>query len=75
MAEAHSVDLTMSGPEARCRGQLSIDRASACRIIGPTQAAARLEGSKIFAKRLFERTGIPTARSSKFLLIMKPSLL
>jgi phosphoribosylamine--glycine ligase len=33
------------------------------KIVGPTAAAARLEGSKIFAKRFFERAGIPTARS------------
>ena len=31
--------------------------------MGPTQAAARLEGSKIFAKEFFLRAGIPTARS------------
>jgi phosphoribosylamine--glycine ligase len=35
------------------------------RIIGPTQAAARLEGSKIFAKQFFERAGIPTAKSTQ----------
>jgi phosphoribosylamine---glycine ligase len=32
--------------------------------VGPTAAAARLEGSKYFAKQFFGRAGIPTARSS-----------
>ncbi|HCE00925.1 MAG TPA: phosphoribosylamine--glycine ligase, partial [Armatimonadetes bacterium] len=31
-------------------------------FFGPSQAAARLEGSKIFAKQFMERAGIPTAR-------------
>jgi phosphoribosylamine--glycine ligase len=34
------------------------------KIIGPTQAAARLEGSKVFAKEFFQRASIPTARTS-----------
>jgi phosphoribosylamine--glycine ligase len=33
------------------------------RIVGPTHAAAQLEGSKIFAKQFFGRAGIPTARA------------
>jgi phosphoribosylamine--glycine ligase len=31
-------------------------------LVGPTKAAARLEGSKIFAKQFMQRYGIPTAR-------------
>src|SRR2546423_10341645 len=34
-------------------------------IIAPTKAAARLEGSKLFAKKFFARAGIPTARTSE----------
>ncbi len=36
------------------------------RIFGPTKAAARLESSKIFAKKLMHERGIPTARAGTF---------
>ena len=65
IAEAHSVDLTVVGPEAPLvEGIVDAFRRRGLKIIGPTQAAARLEGSKIFAKDFFRRAGIPTARSS-----------
>jgi phosphoribosylamine--glycine ligase len=63
LAEAHRVDLTVVGPEAPLvNGIVDIFQRRGLKIVGPTQAAARLEGSKIFAKQLFERAGIPTAR-------------
>jgi phosphoribosylamine---glycine ligase len=63
LAEAQGVDLTVVGPEAPLvAGIVDVFRRRGLKIIGPTQAAARLEGSKIFAKQLFERAGIPTAR-------------
>ncbi len=64
LAEAHKVDLTVVGPEAPLvAGIVDHFRSRRLNIIGPTQAAARLEGSKLFAKAFFERAGIPTARS------------
>ena len=64
LAEALAVDLTVVGPEAPLvAGIVDEFRRRGLRIVGPTQAAARLEGSKIFAKQFFERAGIPTARS------------
>jgi phosphoribosylamine---glycine ligase len=64
VAEAHGVDLTIIGPEAPLiNGIVDRFRERNLRVIGPTQAAARLEGSKIFAKQFFERAGIPTAKS------------
>jgi phosphoribosylamine---glycine ligase len=63
LAEAHGIDLTVVGPEAPLvAGIVDVFRRRGLKIIGPTQAAARIEGSKIFAKQLFERAGVPTAR-------------
>lgn len=65
MAAAHNVDLTIVGPEAPLvAGIVDRFRERGLKIIGPTQAAARLEGSKLFAKEFFARAGIPTARSA-----------
>ncbi|MBV8706484.1 MAG: phosphoribosylamine--glycine ligase, partial [Acidobacteriaceae bacterium] len=64
IAQAHGVDLTIVGPEAPLvAGIVDQFYDRSLKIIGPTQAAARLEGSKIFAKQFFGRAGIPTARS------------
>ena len=56
------VDLTVVGPEAPLVAGI-VDRfaAAGLRVFGPTQAAARLEGSKAFAKQFLARHGIPTA--------------
>jgi phosphoribosylamine---glycine ligase len=63
-AEQSGVDLTIVGPEAPLvHGIVDEFRLRGLQIIGPTQAAAQLEGSKIFAKQFFQRAGIPTARS------------
>ncbi|MBV8830626.1 MAG: ATP-grasp domain-containing protein, partial [Acidobacteriaceae bacterium] len=64
IAEGNAVDLTVVGPEAPLVAGIA-DRFAArgLKLIGPSQAAARLEGSKIFAKQFFGRAGIPTARS------------
>jgi phosphoribosylamine--glycine ligase len=64
LAEQSGVDLTVVGPEAPLvNGIVDEFRLRGLQIVGPTQAAAQLEGSKIFAKQFFERAGIPTARS------------
>ncbi len=64
-AESLGIDLTIVGPEAPLvEGIVDQFRGRKLDIIGPTQAAARLEGSKAFAKEFFKRAGIPTARSS-----------
>jgi phosphoribosylamine--glycine ligase len=68
IAKAHSVTLTIVGPEAPLVGGI-VDEFYRRRlaIIGPTKAAAKLEGSKLFAKEFFKRAGIPTARSGSSL--------
>ena len=64
LAKAQQVDLTVVGPEAPLvAGVVDQFRHQGLKILGPTAAAARLEGSKVFAKQFFERAGIPTARS------------
>lgn len=56
-------DLTIVGPEAPLvDGVVDLFRANGQRIFGPVQAAAQLEGSKIFSKNFMARHGIPTAR-------------
>jgi phosphoribosylamine--glycine ligase len=64
LASHEGVTYTVVGPEAPLvEGIVDVFRRRGMRIIGPTRAAAQLEGSKVFAKRFFERAGIPTARS------------
>jgi len=61
-ARAAAADLTVVGPEAPLvDGVVDAFRREGRLIFGPTQAAARLEGSKIFAKNFMDRAGIPTA--------------
>ena len=59
---ANEVDLTFVGPEAPLVAGI-VDRFTerGLPIVGPTAAAARLEGSKIFAKDFMARHNIPTA--------------
>lgn len=64
LAAHENVSYTVVGPEAPLvEGVVDVFRGRRLKIVGPTQAAARLEGSKVFAKRFFERAAIPTARS------------
>jgi phosphoribosylamine--glycine ligase len=61
-AERVGADLTVVGPEVPLvEGIVDRFRARGLRIVGPTAEAARLEGSKVFAKEFFRRHGIPTA--------------
>jgi phosphoribosylamine--glycine ligase len=66
-AAREKVALTVVGPEAPlAAGIVDLFRARGLRIFGPTQAAARLESSKAFAKDFMQRHGIPTARHATF---------
>ncbi len=63
VAESQQVDLTVVGPEAPLVvGVVDRFRAAHRLILGPTAAAAQLEGSKSFSKDFMIRAGIPTAR-------------
>jgi phosphoribosylamine--glycine ligase len=63
----HLIDLVVVGPEAPLASGL-VDRLNAAGIaaFGPTQAAARIEYSKAFSKRLLQDHGIPTGSASVF---------
>ncbi len=66
-ARDNAVDLTVVGPEAPlCAGIVDFFESWGLRIFGPSQTAARLEGSKVFAKNLMERHSIPTSAFRTF---------
>ena len=59
---AAGYDLVVVGPEAPLvAGAVDACRAAGILAFGPTAAAARLEGSKDFAKEVMRSAGIPTA--------------
>jgi phosphoribosylamine---glycine ligase len=62
ISETVRPDLTVVGPELPLVNGLSDAlRARNLAVVGPTQIAAQLEGSKIFAKHFLARHSIPTA--------------
>lgn len=63
----HAIGFVVVGPEAPLVAGL-VDRLDAAGIpaFGPTAAAARLEGSKLFTKELCKANGIPTAAFGRF---------
>jgi phosphoribosylamine--glycine ligase len=63
VAASVGADLTVVGPEAPLvGGVVDAFRAAGRLVFGPTRDAARLEGSKVFAKNFLSQRGIPTAR-------------
>jgi phosphoribosylamine--glycine ligase len=66
-ASERAIDLTVVGPEAPLTaGIVDRFREAGLGCYGPTAAAARLEGSKAFAKEFMQRHHIPTAAFSVF---------
>jgi len=67
LAERLAPDLVVIGPEAPLvAGLADALRDRGVAAFGPDAAAARLEGSKAFAKEVMARGGIPTAASGAF---------
>jgi phosphoribosylamine---glycine ligase len=61
-AKDHGVDLAVIGPESPLIAGIADEfRAAGIRTFGPSGAAAAIEGSKVFAKELMAKYGIPTA--------------
>ena len=66
-ARKENIELTVVGPELPLTaGIVDAFTAVGLKIFGPSRAAAQLEGSKVFAKRLMQKYGIPTAESRTF---------
>ncbi|HEX4287174.1 MAG TPA: phosphoribosylamine--glycine ligase [Terracidiphilus sp.] len=63
LVEAEAPALTIVGPELPLSlGIVDALQAKGLRVFGPSQAAARLESSKAFAKEFMKRHQIPTAK-------------
>ncbi|WP_093116026.1 phosphoribosylamine--glycine ligase [Thermoleophilum album] len=63
LARRERIDFVVVGPEAPLVAGIADALAEAgVRCLGPSRAAARVEGSKADAKRLMEQAGVPTAR-------------
>jgi len=66
-AEKQKIDLTVVGPELPLTlGISDLFESRGLRIFGPNRAAARLEGSKAFAKEILQQNKIPTASFGTF---------
>lgn len=63
-ARDHAVDLVVIGPEAPLvAGVADAVRKAGIPVFGPNRAAAALEGSKTFAKRIMDAASVPTGRA------------
>ena len=66
-AKENRIDLTVIGPDdVLAAGAADLFEGEGLRVFGPTKAAARLESSKIFAKEVMRKFGIPTAKAGSF---------
>lgn len=66
-AQGNRIDLVVVGPEGSLvLGVVDAFRAAGIKAFGPTKELARLEGSKVYAKELMTRFGVPTAAFKVF---------
>lgn len=66
-AQEHKIDLTIVGPEAALMNGIADEfQKAGLKIFAPTKSAARIEGSKQFAKELMDKYHIPTAKYRTF---------
>ena len=67
LASKNSIDLTVIGPEAPLADGI-VDSFTNAGLLafGPSQAASRIESSKVFAKTLMSDCAVPTAASESF---------
>ncbi|RMG54627.1 MAG: phosphoribosylamine--glycine ligase [Bacteroidetes bacterium] len=65
--QAQAIDLIIPGPEQPLvEGVADFFQEKGVPVVGPSRAAAQLEGSKAFSKRFMESHQIPTARYASF---------
>ena len=66
-AKQNKISLTIVGPEAPLiDGIVDEFKKNKLTIFGPTKSASNLEGSKIWAKKLFKKYSIPCAKSTQY---------
>jgi len=66
-AQKEKIDFTVVGPEGPLvKGIVDLFTQNGFPIFGPSKAAAQLEGSKIFMKRMLVQAGVPTAEHHVF---------
>lgn len=71
-AVKHKIEMTVVGPEGPlCDGIVDVFMDAGMMIFGPCEAAAQLEGSKVFAKECMMKYGIPTAPFKVFSCLTK----
>jgi phosphoribosylamine--glycine ligase len=62
LCRQHEIDLVVVGPEAPLVAGIADElRRAGVAVFGPSKAAARIEGSKAFAKEVLEAAAVPTA--------------
>lgn len=64
--EKEGYDLVVVGPEQPLVNGVVDVLQNICPVFGPVQQAARLEGSKEYAKKIMKQTGVPTAAAESF---------
>ncbi|MGC4046199.1 MAG: phosphoribosylamine--glycine ligase [Armatimonas sp.] len=65
--EHQGIDLTVIGPETPLiAGIVDLFESRGLKVFGPSKEPALLEGSKVYAKRLMQQAGIPTAAFEVF---------
>lgn len=67
LAQEKAIDLVVVGPEIPLmNGLVDAFEAAGIKAFGPTKKAAEIEGSKVYAKMIMKRHGVPTARHEVF---------
>ena len=66
-AESNKIDLSIIGPESPLiAGIVDEFQKRGLKVFGPNAAAAQMEGSKIFAKKIMSKYNVPTAECKAF---------